>query len=297
MIYLFYGLVKIENVIRFDPMIRLLIIVLFLFGHVSAQSPEKIKVYLLGTFHFSETDTTVFDIKSERQQKSVQLLTSAIAGFKPDRVFIERQPDFESTNKMDSMFGAFCKGDSIRRRNEIWQVAFRVAARLKHPHIYQCDHPGNYGNLYGEIEEYAKSNNQMNILECQAKGTTAPPDILSNRDSLFRNNELLGILKVFNTKKYQDASHAFYINVFPQLGHTNVYEYKDNHLLGSDLTVDWYRRNIKIYTKMINQLDYSEKAIFLIIGNDHIPILRHLFESNPYFEVIDTEHWLGSIKL
>ena len=148
MIYLFYGLVKIENVIRFDPMIRLLIIVLFLFGHVSAQSPEKIKVYLLGTFHFSETDTTVFDIKSERQQKSVQLLTSAIAGFKPDRVFIERQPDFESTNKMDSMFGAFCKGDSIRRRNEIWQLAFRVAARLKHPHINQCDHRGNYVNLY-----------------------------------------------------------------------------------------------------------------------------------------------------
>jgi len=36
-------------------------------------------------------------------------------------------------------------------------------------------------------------------------------------------------------------------------------------------------------------MDYNEDAIFLLIGNDHIPIIRHLFESNPYFKVIDTE--------
>lgn len=277
-------------------MFKWIIIFLFFIGQVSAQSNSKIKVYLLGTFHFSATDTAIFDVKSEVQQNCVQSLTSLIAGFRPDKVFIERQPDFESTNKMDSMYGAFCKGDSIRRRNEIWQIAFRVAARLGHPHIYQCDHPGNYGSLYSEIEEYAKKNNQMNILEAKAKGTTAPPEVANNRDSIFRNLDLLGILKLFNSRKYQDISHANYINVFPQLGHTNVYDYKEHHLLGSDLTVDWYRRNIKIYTKMINQLDYSEKAIFLIIGNDHVPILRHLFESNPYFEVMDTEKWLGSIK-
>jgi hypothetical protein len=47
---------------------------------------------------------------------------------------------------------------------------------------------------------------------------------------------------------------------------------------------------------MINQLDYSEKAIFLLIGNDHIPIIRHLFESNPYFEVMDVEKWLGKME-
>lgn len=276
--------------------IRSLFLALFLTGTAPAQQQDKIKVYLLGTFHFADTDTSIFDIKSSKNQQIIQVLASGIAGLKPDKVFIERQPDFESTNKMDSMYGAFCKGDSIRRRNEIWQIAFRVAARLGHPHIYQCDHPGNYGSLYSEIEEYAKKNNQMNILEAKAKGTTAPPEVANNRDSIFRNLDLLGILKLFNSRKYQDISHANYINVFPQLGHTNVYDYKEHHLLGSDLTVDWYRRNIKIYTKLINQLDYSEKAIFLIIGNDHVPILRHLFESNPYFEVMDTEKWLGSIK-
>ena len=36
----------------------------------------------------------------------------------------------------------------------------------------------------------------------------------------------------------------------------------------------------------------DEEAIFLIIGADHIPILKHLFESNPYFEVVKASDWL-----
>ena len=43
---------------------------------------------------------------------------------------------------------------------------------------------------------------------------------------------------------------------------------------------------------MINQLDDSEDAIFLIIGGDHVPILRNLFRDNPYFEVIEPKNWL-----
>ncbi len=47
-----------------------------------------------------------------------------------------------------------------------------------------------------------------------------------------------------------------------------------------------------IYTKMINQLTFDEEAIFLVMGADHIPILTHLFQSNPNFEVIDPVEWL-----
>ena len=104
-------------------------------------------------------------------------------------------------------------------------------------------------------------------------------------------------MKWLNSKSVQQSSHAHYINCYPQLGNTNVFHYDSTYFLGSELTVDWYRRNIKIYSKMIAQLDYSEKAIILIMGNDHIPIIRHLFNSNPYFEVIPTENWLGKTKI
>ncbi len=35
---------------------------------------------------------------------------------------------------------------------------------------------------------------------------------------------------------------------------------------------------------MLAQLDCSEDAIFLIIRNDHVPIIRQMFQENPFFQ-------------
>lgn len=262
----------------------------------SSQNAEtKIKVYLLGTFHFGDTDTTIFDIKTKSNQLEVQRLCSKIESFAPDKVFIERMPDFEYMNNMDSFYRAYQNGDTLRRRNEIWQIGFRVASHLHHNKIYQSDHPGNYGNIYAELEAYATEHDQLNILDYTAKGTTKPMYYDFDNDSLFSHSGLIQIMQLLNSTEYQSRSHAAYINTFPQIGNTDVYHYDANYLIGTELTADWYRRNIYIYSKMINQLDYTEKAIFLIIGNDHVPIIRHLFESNPYFEVVNTEEWLKKL--
>jgi len=274
-----------------------LIITSLLFSSAFAQKPKaKIKVYLLGTFHFAQTDST-YDVLSEKNQKSILKLCEIVKKQKPDKIFIERMPDYEYQNKMDSLYQAYKKGDPRQRRNEIWQVAFRVAKDLNHITIYSCDHPGQYGYYYSQIEEYARKNNQIELLNGKGNGITIPESSLINEDSLLLNSDLLEYMKWLNSKSVQQSSHAHYINCFPQLGNTNVFHYDSTYFFGSELTADWYRRNIKIYSKMIAQLDYSEKAIFLIMGNDHIPIIKHLFESNPYFEVIDTEKWLGKTKL
>ncbi len=265
---------------------------------LACQAPKsaesgKTKVYLLGTFHFGQSDTTVFDAKTAERQREIQEVTSIIEALKPDKVFIERMPDFEYQNNMDSLYKAYCNGDTLKRRNEIWQIAFRVASHLNHPAIYQCDHPGRYGALYTAIEDFAKQHDQEHILDYESPGTTVPPHMLHNSDSILHANTLKEYLSFLNSPLYLGTSHASYINTYPQIGNTNVYEYDENYLLGTELTTDWYRRNIMIYSKMINQLNYSEKSIFLIIGSDHVPILQHLFQSNPYFEVVNTEQWLG----
>jgi hypothetical protein len=272
-------------------------LLLFCVNTVFAQNNNhKIKVYLLGTFHFAQTDSA-YDVLTVKNQQSISKLCDLIIKQKPDKVFIERMPDYEHENKMDSLYQAYKKGDTTQRRNEIWQVAFRVAKELNHPTIYSCDHPGQYGYYYEQIETYANHNNQTDLLNGKGKGVTIPKSNLLNEDSLLINSDLLEYMRWLNSKAVQQSSHAHYINLYPQLGNTHVFDYDSTYFLGSELTADWYRRNIKIYSKMIAQLDYSEKAIFLIMGNDHIPIIRHLFESNPYFEVIETQKWMGKTKI
>jgi hypothetical protein len=264
----------------------------------SQPNSPKIKVYLLGTFHFTQTDTLIYDVRSNKNQSSIRELSDIIVGLKPDKIFIEKMPEWEYENHIDSLYQEYRKGNLNRARNEIWQVAGRVAARLSHPHLYQCDQPGNYSMYYGLIEKYAKANNQFQQLEkCNGKGMTQPLTENFNTDSLQRTFSLLDYLRLLNSKEVQNSSHAHYINVYPQLGNTNAYtpanKIDSTYFLGSELTIDWYRRNILTYSKMIAQLDYSGKAIFLIIGNDHVPIIRQMFQANPYFEVVETEKWLG----
>jgi hypothetical protein len=254
---------------------------------------KRIKVYLLGTFHFAQTDST-YNVLDEERQASIIELNTIITGLKPDKLFIERMPDFEYLSKIDSLYTAYLnRSKETNNPNEIWQVAFKVGKRLGHKKLYQCDHPGNYGNLMAGIQEYATENNQQHFLDYNAIGLTRPYTDRVNRDSLRSAMSLLEYMRWLNSKEVQSSSHAHYVNVFPRLGHTDVYDYKKNYLLGTELTADWYRRNIYTYSKIINQIDFTEQSIFLIIGNDHVPIIRHLFESNPYFEVMDTEKWLG----
>lgn len=279
------------------PFVLLNLFTLLSGSAVLAQSPQpRIKVYLLGVFHFAQTDST-YDVLEPHHQQDISKVCEKIKALAPDKIFIERQPDFEYESKMDSLYQAFRGGDPRVRRNEIWQVAFRVARDLGHDSVYSCDHPGQYGFFYGQIADYAGAHGQMDVLEYKAPGTTRPPSDFMNEDSLMQQVSLLDYLRWLNAPEIQAASHAHYVNVYPQTGNVNVFNYNEEFLLGAQLTADWYRRNIMIYTKMINQLDYSEKAIFLVMGNDHIPIIRHLFESNPYFEVVDTPSWLGKNRI
>lgn len=128
------------------------------------------------------------------------------------------------------------------------------------------------------------------------KYTIMREDDRIDEDSLRKVNTLYNYIKWLNTDVVMNTSHASYVVNYTQVGSTDYYNWDDDDtLLGSEIVADWYRCNIMIYTKMINQLSYKEDAIFLIIGAEHIPTLKHFFNSNPYFEVMETKNWLTDI--
>lgn len=279
---------------------KIIILFFYLTIHVISvpAQTKKINVYLLGTFHFNQVDTLAYDVNDEQHQKSIKKLAKLVANLKPDKVFVERMPEFEYKNKMDSAYQEYKKGNLRKLRNEIWQIGARIASTLDHPHIYQCDHPGMYGIYYQKLVTYTKAHNEQDkLIKKNAPGMTIPLTTAMNSDSIRKSVDLLEYLRWQNSKNVQKTSHAHYINVYPQLGNTNVFNDKSDYFLGANLTTDWYRRNILIYSKILAQLDYKENAIFLVIGNDHIPIISQLFKDNPYFNVIEAEKWLGRTKI
>ena len=282
--------------------IGFIIIGLLIAGQTFSQTKKnKIKVYLLGTFHFKQIDTTINDVRNAKNQKSIQQLSDIIYKLSPDKIFIERKPEWEYENHIDSLYQEYRKGNLRQECSEIWQVAGRTANRLNHPHLFQAGNADKYDFHYARLEQYAKTNNQDDKLFYKGKGMTQLMTSKINFDSLLVHSNLLDIMRWINSRNVQQNSHAHYINVYPQIGNTNAFTPANRidscYFIGANLTTDWYTTNIMIYAKMLSQLDYNEKAIILIIGGDHIPIIRQMFQENPYFEVVDAEKWLGKIKI
>ena len=282
--------------------IGFIIIGLLIAGQTFSQTKKnKIKVYLLGTFHFKQIDTTINDVRNAKNQKSIQQLSDIIYKLSPDKIFIERKPEWEYENHIDSLYQEYRKGNLRQECSEIWQVAGRTANRLNHPHLFQAGNADKYDFHYARLEQYAKTNNQDDKLLYKGKGMTQLMTSKINFDSLLVHSNLLDIMRWINSRNVQQNSHAHYINVYPQIGNTNAFTPANRidscYFIGANLTTDWYTTNIMIYAKMLSQLDYNEKAIILIIGGDHIPIIRQMFQENPYFEVVDAEKWLGKTKI
>lgn len=260
----------------------------------SCSTDKRTKVFLLGTFHFAQTDST-YDITSNKHQKSIKKLANILVATNPNKIFVERQPEYEFKNKIDSLYNSFVRDNQLPGSNEIYQLGFRAAKKLNHPTVYSCDHPGNYGRFNKMTRAYAKANKQMDILQANQPGTTKRADGLVNEDSLMHQTTLLNYIRWINSDDVMRTAHAHYTTTYPQIGSTDFYDYEnDDTLIGAELLADWYRRNIMIYSKIINQLDYSEEAICLIIGADHVPIIKNLFQDNPHFNVIDASRWLGT---
>jgi len=261
---------------------------------IETEDTKKIKVYLLGTFHFAQTDST-YNVLDENHQKSIEDLCEIIANQNPDKIFVERQPEYEFQNRIDSLYETYVKmSRPLKARNEIYQVGFRTAKKLGHKKVYQCDHPGQYGRFNRATIDYATKNNQTDILEAKSLGTVMRYDDTVDEDSIMKSVTLLEYIQWINSPQVMNSSHGSYVTNYPQIGSTDYYNYDDDYtLIGAELTADWYKRNIMIYTKMINQVDYEkDKAIFLLMGGDHIPIIRYLFDTNPYFKVVETSNWL-----
>lgn len=273
-----------------------LLFLLFSANFCGAQN-KPIKVYLLGTFHFNQVDAAIYDVRKAEHQKDITVIIEKLYQAGIDKVFLESMPDYAIESRMDSLYQAFRKGDSMRVRNEIWQIGYRLANWRKHDRVYFCDHPGQYGTYLAQIREYSEKNGELVKFEKGGPGASFSLSRGLDIDSLRSQMSLLAYLQLLNDPQYQRMSHANYISHYPTLGHSDSYHYKKGaFLLGAELTADWYRRNIKIYSHILNQLDFQENAIFLLIGNDHIPIIRQLFAENPAFEVINTAQWLGASK-
>lgn len=148
--------------------------------------------------------------------------------------------------------------------NEIQQIGFRLAQKLQHENVYAVDWTGNLtqedlDKLNFSVQRYPKIYRSMNTL------TEKTPDVKSDTNLI---------------RSYRELNHADYIaeieNMY--LSFVSVEDEKEEKV-GFNFINKWFERELMIFknvVKIVAEHDYER--IFLLIGSDHIWLLKNLFE-------------------
>lgn len=252
---------------------------------------QPAKVLLLGTFHFNypnldghKTDSSKFiNVLSGTRQKELKELAEVILKFRPTRIYIESY----SQSYHDSLYNEYLAGRYTLGRNEIYQVAYRVAAKAGLSRVYSVD-ASNYA-----AENYKRYPKIDSMWDRQNPVDSIRDKYWSDKYSLFYDTgdsiettlTMLENFLLMAEPSVLNRMHGAYL--------TGGFNTQGND--GADiLSMWWYSRNLRIFNNILKTKPASEDRIIVLFGNGHMPILKHCFESSPEFEVVELKNLLQS---
>ena len=269
-------------------------------AQVPATIPAKIKVYLVGTFHFNASESDVIrgtkvDMETPENQRQLDELVGKLQKTRADKVFVEWMPDLRQ-HFVDSTYALYRRGqrpvgNQRDNNNEVVQLGFRLANKLNRSRVYCADADGEFD--YPAAQQYAKAHGQGAILNGYLE--TQPSDsagqlieartkaIAAIRPPTPRHpgNSLLTRFQTLNTEAADRGNMDGYLLNQARVGGGDNYA-------GADLAGEFFKRNVRIYTNLLRAVDVQhDKAIVLIIGQGHVAFLKSILRYNSLFEVAE----------
>lgn len=247
--------------------------------------PKKIKVILLGTFHFGSTSdknrTSFPDLFSEKRQQELDEMVNKLAKVNPAKIFIEASKSYQQTS--DSNYNLYSKEqlkDSSDLRNEIAQIGYRLAKKATLNPPLCVDYKQEI--RYDLINQFEKGIGADSTLQYPKFFDIAYPFIDTTKRISLKKMDLSTYYKGLNDEYHRKQ------NEFDYLHYALNYGYKEDYS-GAEFTASWYSRNLKIFTNILRELEPKDDCIVIIFGSGHTAILRQFFENHPSFEIIDLE--------
>jgi Family of unknown function (DUF5694) len=258
-------------------------IILLLLSQItfSQTQNKKVKVVLLGTFHFGATtdrNSTKFeDLFSEKRQSELDTVAKKLANYGADKIFIEDIPENQKTRDLQFVdYKNNAISDQKILKNEIIQVAFRTA-KLANSKLVCADFEQELP--YDKIEAWEKKHKDEKY-----------PYSFFEIDYPFK-------------EKRKKLSESTMVDYFIQLNNqysrqATLFDYlhyalsygTDKEYVGTSLTTSYYDRNLKIFTNILRNIDLkTDNAVLVLFGSSHTAIMRQFFENHPYFEIVELE--------
>ncbi|MGY5848768.1 DUF5694 domain-containing protein [Salegentibacter sp. HM20] len=245
------------------------------FGQV--EKKEKIQIALLGSIHFTPSTQDTYSTNAlkltEQKQKEIEEVVLKLARFNPDQICIEIPVNKQEG--VDRQYQRYLEGTYELELNEIDLLGFQTAKKLNLPRLTCVNYLGKFNTT--TVEQAAEVYDQQYIIkETHQYGQ----GFVQEMNEMEKNLSVADNLIYLNSPNTLKKNLQLYTKYYAKVGSGSNYE-------GTELVAGWYKTNLHIYTNILRQVQSTDKAILVIYGQGHIPLLKHFFESNPDFEVVD----------
>lgn len=246
---------------------------------------ETLEVLLVGTFHFANfnpenngdlVQKKIRDVLTDENQTELENIALKIAEFNPDKIFVEES--YKRQEKLDSIFSSFPISTDYKtvKRQETYQLAFRVAKKLNHKRVYAIDLRTDFP--YDSLLTEMKKAKQFELIK---KDEFELEKLEKSANELFSSNKTLSeIIFHYNQDKYRKDDINWYLSLANQGGEIT-------NFVGSYLTSEWYRRNLHMYSIIQKSIENKDKKIMILGGSSHIAMFKDFIDYNPEWKTVE----------
>lgn len=246
------------------------------------------KVAILGVFHFDNPGLDEYkpthhvDILTTQRQMELKNLLEKLEEFRPTKILIEANRK-EVDSLINHQFQNYKNGqfDISARRNEIYQIGFKLAKKLGHSRIYASDADVSWCGADLDWESFDEQEYLDSLGQIEKSKLHDFQSVYRLNDSLKLTTTLLDHLKYLNTPENRLKDHQAYIT-------NGIISGAGDNYLGADSRARWYRRNLRIFSNLFDIADLKkDERILMIYGSGHVWQLRQLIQDSPDFQYVE----------
>jgi hypothetical protein len=234
----------------------------------------RAEVLVLGLYHMANPGHDIFNTKADdvlapKRQAEIAEVVAALKKFNPTKIAVEATA---GEDRIPKRYTDYLAGTVQLTRNETEQIGFRLAKELGHKTVYAVDADGEFP--HPRVVKYAKATGRSNEFDALMGEIGA---MVKAENAYLASHTVLEFLLDMNSDAKVAEAVGFY---YREAEFGEPYDWA-----GADLVSDWFRRNMRIYTNVMQLITSPDERVLVIYGSGHLGWLRHDFASNPKLQL------------
>lgn len=254
-----------------------------------AQTPEPIRVMVVGAFHFDNpgldlANASIDPVTTPQKQAELAQVAEDLARFRPTAVAVERIAK-DTATLADPRWPGFTAATLTTDADERVQVGYRLAALAGVTRVYAIDEQpeGDERDYFpfGRVAAWAGAHGR----QAELNALVAEPQRFSAEMEANQRVHTLGwMLRDINRPDHPfNGSMSFYYRL---LSYGDAVQQP-----GAELNAGWYERNAKIFAKLMRVAQPGDRIV-VVYGAGHLYWLRHFIQSTPGYQLVEANDYL-----